>query len=299
MADATATAPKSVSLIRASEETSEFPGLGRVGQLFAHGLADILATNGEGTAKVRCGETMIMSFEDWRAQKGEARATCRYRMNPLKGGMLLSIPQIYVTRLVDRFYGGDGEGLTAQKELTAAEERFLSRLCETLGTILVSAWAEMIAIEAPIAKIDHSGSSPTLTALTRQVAVQSLWVEGAMAKPFTVDMVYPLNLLRGVPQLLAMPEQEEAPQVDHAWQQMMADAAMQVRLPVRTVFARPELPLAQLLNLKAGDIIPVCLPNQVPVTVAGRLFAHASVGDSNGRTAIKIERIEEGSIVYE
>jgi hypothetical protein len=37
----------------------------------------------------------------------------------------------------------------------------------------------------------------------------------------------------------------------------------------------------------------------VLVTVAGRLFAHASVGDSNGRTAIKIERIEEGSIVYE
>ena len=34
-------------------------------------------------------------------------------------------------------------------------------------------------------------------------------------------------------------------------------------------------------------------------TIAGRIFARGSVGDSNGRTAIKIERIEEGSASYE
>ena len=57
--------------------------------------------------------------------------------------------------------------------------------------------------------------------------------------------------------------------------------------------------LAMELTLQPGDIIPVCLPNLVPVTVAGRVFARGSVGESNGRTAIKIERIEEGSASYE
>ena len=63
--------------------------------------------------------------------------------------------------------------------------------------------------------------------------------------------------------------------------------------------ASEELPLGRLLNLKAGDVIPICLPSHIPVTVAGRLFAQGTVGEANGRAAICIEKIEQGSLTYE
>ena len=296
----TTTAPlKPASLFRISDETSAFPGLDRVGTQFAAGLADVLGSLGAAGTKVLCGDTSITTFEDWRDQSAELRAICRYRMAPLKGGMLLAVPQSYITQLVDRYYGGDGSIPVKRNELSAAEERFFGRLGEKIAPMLAASWAEMVAIEPVTAKLDHSGSTPTLVPGTRQIAVQHFFAEDQEGQRIAIDLVYPLSLLRTVPQLVAAPESEESPQIDPIWQSRLSDAVMQVHLPVRTIFARPELPLAQLLTLRPGDIIPVCLPNQVPITVAGRVFARGSVGDSNGRTAIKIERIEEGSTVYE
>ena len=127
---------KPASLVRISDETSAFPGLDRVGAQFALGLVDVLAANGDAGAKVRCGDTAITTFDEWRNQPSETRATCRYRMAPLKGGALLSIPQAYVSQLVDRFYGGDGNTTVARKELSAAEDRFFCRLGNTVAPML-------------------------------------------------------------------------------------------------------------------------------------------------------------------
>ena len=72
-------------------------------------------------------------------------------------------------------------------------------------------------------------------------------------------------------------------------------ALRDVRLPVRSVLARPEISLVKLLSLEVGDIISLTIPRNVPVTVAGRNFAYGSIGEANGNAAIMIERIEEGS----
>jgi len=287
------------TLFRASDETLAFPGLERVGSQFAFGLADVIGSNGGIGTKVVCGETTIATFAEWRDRPGIPNAVCRFRMAPLKGGMLLSVPQPYISELVDRFYGGDGTVPSPRKELSAAEERYFAKLGALVTPMLAAAWAEMVKIDPVVAKVDHSGSQPTLVPDTHQVAVQHFTAESMDGKKVAIEVVFPLSMLRAVPQLVAAPDAEEAAQVDPVWQSNLSDAVLQVRLPVRTIFARPELPLSQLLTLQPGDIIPVCLPNQVPVTVAGRVFARGSVGDSNGRTAIKIERIEEGSASYE
>ena len=74
----------------------------------------------------------------------------------------------------------------------------------------------------------------------------------------------------------------------------MNKALRDVRLPVRSVLARPEISLVKLLSLEVGDIIPLTMPRHVPVTVAGRSFAVGSIGEANGNAAIMIEQIEKG-----
>ena len=84
------------------------------------------------------------------------------------------------------------------------------------------------------------------------------------------------------------------PAIDPAWTATLNSALKTVRLPVRSVLARPEISLVKLLSLEVGDIIPLTIPRNVPVTVAGRSFASGGIGESNGNAAIMIERIEEG-----
>jgi flagellar motor switch protein FliM len=67
-----------------------------------------------------------------------------------------------------------------------------------------------------------------------------------------------------------------------------------IRLPARTVLARPNLSLADLMQLKAGDIIPVTISRSVPLIVGDRIVAHGSIGDQDGRAAFQIEKLAQG-----
>ena len=68
---------------------------------------------------------------------------------------------------------------------------------------------------------------------------------------------------------------------------------LNVHLPVRSVIARPEISLETLFRLSPGDIIPIILPQTVPVIANGRVLARGSIGEANGRAAIRIEQLEE------
>jgi flagellar motor switch protein FliM len=67
---------------------------------------------------------------------------------------------------------------------------------------------------------------------------------------------------------------------------------MNVKLPVRSVLAEPVIPLAQLMTLKPGDIIPISFGPEIPLLVSNNRFARGAVGASNGRAAIRVHRIE-------
>jgi flagellar motor switch protein FliM len=105
---------------------------------------------------------------------------------------------------------------------------------------------------------------------------------------------YPQAALRGIAGAEPVPEMRDLPQTDPAWSGALNKALKDVRLPVRSVLARPEISLVKLLSLEVGDIIPITMPRQVPVTVAGRKFALGSIGEANGNAAIMIDQIEKG-----
>lgn len=79
---------------------------------------------------------------------------------------------------------------------------------------------------------------------------------------------------------------------DPSWTNNLMRAAMNVKLPVRSVLAEPVIPLTQLMTLKPGDIIPISFGPEIPLMVTNRRFARGAVGASNGRAAIRVHRIE-------
>lgn len=118
--------------------------------------------------------------------------------------------------------------------------------------MLAAAWAEMVKIEPTVlAKVDHSGSCPRWLP-TQQVAVQHFVAESIDGKQVAIDVVF-LAMLRAVLSTRCHAGQRKHPRLIRFWPTSLSDAVMQVRLPVRTIFARPELPLSQLLTLQPGE----------------------------------------------
>jgi flagellar motor switch protein FliM len=79
---------------------------------------------------------------------------------------------------------------------------------------------------------------------------------------------------------------------DPEWKDKMRNAALRVPLPMRAILTQADVPVSRLLSLRPGDILPVMLPADVPLLVAGRRFARGTIGEANGRTALKIENME-------
>lgn len=291
------TSPSRTILARTEPCATSFPGLDAVADRGCHALRDMLERFGARGTAVERDEAELVTASSMQARRQTA-AHCHFDARPLKGGFSFLCDADVIMRLVDLFYGGQGHAEPFAGTFCAADHRMIARIAAYWADVLPSVWREVTSITPEIL----APAAPSLTKVygrSAKLIIQPLHIDGLGPSPFTVSWVYPLDFLRQIPALLHDEQAEIAQSPDPQWHRQMRLAVNEISLPVRTIFARPEVPLSRLLTLKPGDVIPVCLPATVPVTVAGRVFAEATVGEASGRTAIKIARIAEGSLFHD
>ena len=282
---------KASLLLRKAEGSYAYPALDGVAVQFGRSLRDLIRALGVPAIQVERADAETVSFADWTAATAPA-IFWRYHAPPLKGPVLLAAPRPLLLQLVDIFYGGKGALSAEREELTDAEDRFAARLGRDMGLQLAAAWGDKLSLEP---ELDCVTCDPAKLAAVRaddELFVQRFVLRGAPFEGRTIACAYPLAALRGVAGAEPAPELPGA--ANPVWAGALNKALREVRLPVRSVLARPEISLVRLLALEVGDIIPLGMPRHVPVTVAGRSFAVGSIGEANGNAAIMIEQIEKG-----
>lgn len=281
----------------AAPSCPEMPELDRVGTRIASGLSHVLKAMGAGcslTARTR----RTVDFADWNAALGADAAIARYRTRAIKGGIMLCFPAPLVAALVDSFYGGDGAVDARRTSLGAAEQRLFGRIATQAADAIAAAWAPMADLAPGPPTCQFGTDEVTFAKPADLVLVQSFEISFGESRGGTIEIVYLQTALRALPGLRGTVT-GPAPEADPVWRQRLSDAVMQSRLPVRTVIARPNVSLARLMSLAPGDLIPITLPARVPLTVAGRLLAHGTIGEANGRAALKIDHLEQGLICHD
>jgi flagellar motor switch protein FliM len=283
---------KASLLLRKAADGYAFPALEGVANQFARSLRDLIRALGAPAIQVERAGAEQVSFAEWSASAAPA-IFWRYHAPPLKGPVLLAGSRSLLLQLVDIFYGGRGQLAAEREELTDAEDRFAARLGRDIGMQLAAAWRGKLAIEP---ELDCVTADPAKLAAVRaddELFVQRFTLRGAPFEGRTIMCAYPVAALRGIAGDELLPDMQ-AGGADPIWAGALDKALRDVRLPVRSVLARPEISLVKLLALEVGDIIPLNMPRHVPVTVAGRSFALGSIGEANGNAAIMIEHIEKG-----
>jgi flagellar motor switch protein FliM len=281
-----------VSLIGASPESGSFPALDRVGQLFARGLRDHMANSYACEPNVGSPNVQVIAYGDWRQKSGRS-ALFSIRLHK-KLPILVALPLPALLGMVDLFYGGSGAVAEARDDLTSAELRFAERFAERLAALLASAWAGLHPMQPVVGGFVPSSHAKPFCGANELLLMHNFSITGLPIATTELSCLYPLAALRALIGGMSEDGTAVSEPADSEWSARLNAAALQVRLPVRTIFARPEISFSQLLALKPGDIIPLLLPQNVPVTVGGRQFAQGTVGEANGRAAIRIEKMKEG-----
>ena len=276
----------------AFRSTTALPALDRMSERMERRMRDAIEFFARHKPRVVAEPVAIRRFESWRDEKPEFTSLHQYRLRPLKGGVLMALEPSFIKQLVDAFYGGPGAlpGSGKVDEFTATEERLMVRLTEALANTLTEVWAEVMPVTPQLTSRESNIAYATLVRPEESVALARFQVAVGNASPTLIDILYPVMALRAVEDELSAKIRDDS-SGGGEWRSQLASAVSNVRLEARSVLARPTMSLLQVMQLQPGDIIPISVPNVVPLLVAGHIIAHGRIGEHDGRAAIKIERI--------
>ncbi len=281
--------------MRKDRPTANLSYLERMNDRMARRLRDVIEPMAQAKSKVEAVPLETRRFDEWQRNQPDYFSLSMFRTRPVKGNMMIAIDPAFITSMVDAFYGGTGNGLsTRTSEFTPSEDRLLTRLVNAIVDVLTKTWGEFHALE--FSRISHE-TNPVFASLVRgdeAVVVQSFAIKPGMARSTRIEILYPLSLLQPIEDGIAARIHTSSDDDNVEWRRKLGNALENVALPVRSVLARPEMTVAQLLALKPGDVIPVTLSQTVPLLVGNRKLGEGTVGEQDGRAAMMIENLNKG-----
>ena len=194
----------------------------------------------------------------------------------------------FLIELLDLFFGGAGVApLPMPAEFSPAADAMAVRIGALFAEALGAAWEPLTRIAFTPGRLEQAADIDGEDA----VIVTRVGVD-TPGKPMFVDILYPVMALKPHGATLTGKVVDKA-EPDPAWRNALARATMGVRFPVRSVLAEPVVPLSMLMELKAGDVIPIAIAPDVPVMVGRDRLGCGTVGTSNGRAAIRLTSLAD------
>lgn len=272
--------------------SAALPALDRIHDRLARRLRDTFEPMIRVKPKVDAEPAVLRTYRDWQAEQPVFQGVSLYSFAPLKGTLGISVSSAFVSRLVDAFYGGSGAGSAIEaKEFTPTEDSLFARLCDTFVAQLAEFWRDVSPIQPQLRSRETNVALARVASGDEVVVVCRFTVTPPSGGPASIDILFPAAALRAVEVALAA-RSDEGSVKGAEWRAELSAAVGDVRIEARTVLARPELSISELVQLKVGDVIPVSIPASVPLLVEGRTVATGSIGEQDGKAALKIERIE-------
>jgi flagellar motor switch protein FliM len=267
-------------------------GLAQLGDRLARALKPALEPITRGRVGVSALAPEQLSYGAWSAAQPAFTSLSLYRMRPLKGGMLIAIEPDFVARLVESFYGGSPASARQprSREFTPSEVRLLNRLLDTVAGTVIPHWNEVMPLEASLVAQECNVAQLAFVHADEPTVVQR-FVVASEAGPAEIQIVCPLATVRPLEERLSARGGTEEESGGGEWRRRLGEALQEVKLPVRSVLARPEISVAGLLALKPGDVIPITLPPRTPLLAGARRIAEGVIGEQDGRAALRVERV--------
>jgi flagellar motor switch protein FliM len=276
----------------AAEPAANLAGLDKLGDRLARKLRSLIEPYCGGKPGVTPKPLDNTMFMMWDACVPGFVSLSLYRLPPIKGVVTLRIDANLISQLVDRFYGGRGPSHSAEKhEFTPTELRLLNRLSGQIMTALVESWKDIAKLESILVARETGVAQAEILPADANVVVQTFEVDLGVKEKFLIELVYPQDGLSGLEAPAGARRVEETRAADPYWETQLTRRVEQVRLPVKTVVARPNLKMSELMELKLGDVIPIHISRHLPLIVGDRVFAHGTIGEQDGVAAFMIEKL--------
>ena len=266
------------------------PTLEMVNERFARHMRISLFNMMRRTAEVSINGIQMIKFGEYIHTLFVPTSLNMVRFRPLKGTGLITMEARLVFILVDNFFGGDGRyhAKIEGREFTPTERRIIQMLLKLIFEDYKEAWSPVMDVSFEYLDSEVNPSMANIVSPTEVVVISSFHIElDGGGGDFHIALPY--SMLEPIRELLDAGVQSDKEDTDMRWSKALRDEIMDVSVSLSTKFLDVKLPLSQVMELQAGDIIPIEMPEHITVLIEDLPTFRAKLGRSRENIALKIE----------
>ncbi|MFN2308643.1 MAG: flagellar motor switch protein FliM [Gammaproteobacteria bacterium] len=251
------------------------------------------------TAEISIGGVQMLKFAEYVHSLFVPTSLNLVKVNPLRGTALFVLDPKLVFIIVDNYFGGDGRFHTRieGREFTPTEQRVIQRILNQAFADLIQAWTPVMPVSFEYLNSEVNPQFANIVSPTEVVVVSTFHIElegggGALHVTFPYSMVEPIR------DLLDAGMQSDRSEIDDRWRVAIREEMKDASVELSSTLVETTISMRDVLNLQAGDVIPIELPELATLCAEDVPVFRGRFGVSQGNRAIKItERVQLRQLV--
>jgi flagellar motor switch protein FliM len=240
------------------------------------------------SADVASGGVQIMKFGEYVHTLYVPTSLNLVKMRPLRGTALFIMDAKLVFKLVDNFFGGDGRHAKIEgREFTPTEVRVVQLVLSQIFNDMMEAWAPIMKLEFEYVGSEVNPAMANIVSPSEVVVVSTFHIE-LDGGGGDLHLTIPYSMIEPIREVLDAGVQSDIDDVDERWLHSLREDILEARVPIHGTLVEREISLREVAKLKAGDVIPIEMPENFILQANGVPVFRGKMGISNENLAVKI-----------
>lgn len=213
-------------------------------------------------------------------------------IKPLRGTALFIFDPNLVFLVIDNLFGGDGRFHTRVegRDFTQTEQRIIQKLLNLVFENYGASWKPVYPVEFEYVRAEMHTQFANIATPNEVVVTTTFNIEfGSTGGEMHICMPY--SMIEPLRDQLSSPLQGETLEVDRRWVRLLSQQVQSAAVDMVVHLAEIDIKLSQILSMRAGDVIPLDMPEEVVAKVDGVPVMECGYGIFNGQYALRVNRM--------
>ncbi|MBA3902872.1 MAG: flagellar motor switch protein FliM [Rhodocyclaceae bacterium] len=210
---------------------------------------------------------------------------------PLRGTGLVVLDPNLVFLVVDNMFGGDGRFHTRVegRDFTPTEQRIIQGLLNVVFTEFEKAWKPVYELKMEYIRSEMNSQFANIATPSEIVVAitYSLEFSGSSAE---MHICMPYSMVEPIRDILYSSMQSDHLVSDKRWIGTLTRQLQTAEIELVAKLGTTQITLGQILNMKAGDVIPFNIGETITAEVDDVPVMEVRYGIQNSQYALKLER---------
>lgn len=268
------------------------PGLEIINERFARLLRLGIFNFMRRTAEISVGPVKVLKYSEFTRNLPIPTNLNLVHVKPLRGTSLFVFDPNLVFFVVDNLFGGDGRFHTRVegRDFTATEQRIIGKLLSLVFDHYTTAWKSVRPLQFEFMRSEMHTQFANVATPNEIVIVTQFSIEFGPTGG-TLHICMPYSMIEPIRDVLTSPIQGEALEVDRRWVRVLSKQVQLAEVELTADLAQIPVTFEDILNLRAGDVLPINIPENIVAKVDGVPVMECGYGIFNGQYALRVQNM--------